>query len=170
MRMKLLAVAAFAALATIGTGAVQPVAAETLTVGAYPANPPWENKKEDGTFEGFEVDLVNEIGKRIGADIEIQDLGFQALFAATSSGRIDMAISSITITDERLQSRSFTQGYYDPDLRPAARTYSGVASIEDMAGKPIGALSTSTGETWIQENTEQYGLGEYSGYDNQQNL
>jgi polar amino acid transport system substrate-binding protein len=170
MSFRVLAFAAVAASAAFGAGLSQPALAETLVVGAYPANPPWENKKEDGTFEGFEVDLVNEIGKRIGADIEIQDLGFQALFAATSSGRIDMAISSITITDERLQSQSFTQGYYDADLGLAARTDSGVASIEDMAGKPIGALSTSTGETWIQENTEQYGLGEYSGYDNQQNL
>jgi polar amino acid transport system substrate-binding protein len=167
MKTKLVAVALGVALAG-WTGA--PAYAETLVVGAYPANPPWENKKEDGTFEGFEVDLVNEIGKRIGAEIEIQDLGFQALFAATSSGRIDMAISSITITDERLQSQSFTQGYYDADLGLAARTDSGITGIADMAGKPIGALSTSTGETWIQENTAQYGFGEYRGYDTQQNL
>jgi polar amino acid transport system substrate-binding protein len=170
MKFKSLALAAFAAVAAFGAGLSQPALGETLTVGAYPANPPWENKKEDGTFEGFEVDLVNEIGKRIDADIEIQDLGFQALFAATSSGRIDMAISSITITGERLQNQSFTQGYYDADLGLAAKIDSGVTSIDDMAGKPIGALSTSTGETWIQENSEQYGLGEYSGYDNQQNL
>src|SRR5688572_14962839 len=158
MRMKLLAVAAFAALATIGTGAVQPVAAETLTVGAYPANPPWENKKEDGSFEGFEIDLVNEIGKRIGADIEIQDLGFQALFAATSSGRIDMAISSITITDERLQNQSFTQGYYDSDMALATAKESGVNGLADLKGKPVGVLSTSTGETWAKENAEKYGI------------
>ena len=90
------------ARALAGLAPIAPASAETLEVGAYPANPPWENKKEDGSFEGFEVDLVNEIGKRIGAEMHIQDLGFQALFAATSSGRIDLAISSITITNERL--------------------------------------------------------------------
>jgi len=106
MKLKLLALAMFSAAVAFGAGGS--ASAETLMVGAYPANPPWENKKEDGTFEGFEVDLVNEIGKRIGADIEFQDLGFQALFAATSSGRVDMAISSITITDERLQNQAFS--------------------------------------------------------------
>jgi len=169
MRMKFLATAALAAGVALGfSGAAS--AQDTLQVGAYPANPPWENKKEDGSFEGFEVDLVNEIGKRIGATMEIQDFDFPALFAATSSGRIDMAISSITITNERLESQSFTQGYYDADLGLAAKKDSGVNGLADLAGKPVGALSTSTGETWIQENTEEHGLGEYSGYNNQQNL
>ena len=143
---------------------------DTLVVGAYPANPPWENKRDDGTFEGFEVDVVNEIGNRIGADIEIQDYDFQPLFSATSSGRIDMAISSITVTNERLQNQSFTQPYYDADLGLAARSDSGITTLEGLAGQPVGALSGSTGETWIQENTEQYGFGEYSGYDTQQAL
>lgn len=168
MKFRTLALAALAAAVAFGVG--QPVSAETLVVGAYPANPPWENKKEDGSFEGFEVDLVNEIGKRIGADIDMQDLGFQALFAATSSGRIDLAISSITITNDRLQNQSFTQGYYDSDLALVSAKDSGVDSMAAMKGKPIGAISTSTGEKWIQENTEKLGLGEYKGYNTQQDL
>ncbi len=170
MRTKLLAYAFVAASAIAGLAAGAPAQAETLQVGAYPANPPWENKKEDGSFEGFEVDLVNEIGKRIGAEMVIQDLGFQALFAATSSGRIDMAISSITITNERLESQSFTQGYYDSDMALATTTDSDVKSLADMKGKPVGALSTSTGEAWIQANTEKYGFGELKGYNAQQDL
>src|SRR3954453_19509551 len=116
MKLKLIAAALLAAATGLGAGGASQAFADTLTVGAYPANPPWENKKEDGSFEGFEVDLVNEAAKRIGAAVNIQDLGFQALFAATSSGRIDMAISSITITDERLKNQAFTQGYYDSDM------------------------------------------------------
>jgi polar amino acid transport system substrate-binding protein len=96
------------------------LAAEKLVVGAYPTNPPWEAKNERGEFEGFEIDLVRAIGKKLGREVEIQDLGFQALFAATSSGRIDMAVSSITITPERLKSMAFTQGYYDSDMALAA--------------------------------------------------
>jgi polar amino acid transport system substrate-binding protein len=170
MRFKLLAFGLVAVAAALGAGSVAPAAAETLQVGAYPANPPWENKKEDGSFEGFEVDLVNEIAKRIGADVNIQDLGFQALFAATSSGRIDMAISSITITNERLKSQSFTQGYYDSDMALATAKDSGVTSLADMKGKPVGVLSTSTGEMWVKENTEKFGFGEMKGYNAQQDL
>ena len=168
MKLKTFALAAIAAVFAAGVGSS--VSAETLTVGAYPANPPWENKKEDGSFEGFEVDLVNEIAKRIGADVNMQDLGFQALFAATSSGRIDLAISSITITNDRLQNQSFTQGYYDSDLALVSNKESGVKSMADMKGKPIGAISTSTGEAWIKANTDELGLGEYKGYNTQQDL
>lgn len=159
-----------AAAAVLAVGLVHGAIAETLNVGAYPANPPWEFKNTDGTFEGFEVDLVNEIAKRMGYDVAIQDLGFQALFAATSSKRVDLAISTISITNERLQSQSFTQGYYDSDLALVSAKDSGIATLADMKGKPVGAISNSTGEAWIKENTEKYGFGEYKGYNAQQDL
>lgn len=147
-----------------------PAAAQPLVVGAYPANPPWEAKNESGEFEGFEVDLVRAIGEKLGREIEIQDLGFQALFAATSSGRIDMAISTITITPERLQSQSFTQGYYDSDMALATAEGSDVDSLEDMRGKIAGALATSTGEAWARANQERYGFSEIKTYTAQQDL
>ena len=170
MKTKLVALAFVAASALAGLTVGAPAYAETLEVGAYPANPPWEVKKEDGSFEGFEVDLVNEIGKRINAEMHIQDYDFQPLFAATSSGRIDLAISTITITNERLGSQSFTQGYYDSDMALASAKDSGVASLADMKGKPVGVLSTSTGETWAKENMEKYGFSEIKGYNQQQQL
>ncbi len=145
-------------------------AAETLKVGAYPANPPWENKTDSGDFEGFEVDLIREVGKRIGMEVEISDLGFQALFAATASGRIDAAISSISITGERLKSQSFTQGYYDSDMALISKGDNPAKGLADMKGKTVGAIATSVGEAWIKENTAKYGFGEAKSYDTQQNL
>lgn len=145
-------------------------AAQMLTVGAYAANPPWEVKNTSGEFEGFEVDLVREIGERLGLDVVFEDLGFQALFAATSSGRIDAAISSITITDERLQNQSFTQGYYDADLALATNKSSGIESLADLEGKAVGVLSTSTGDIWSQAHQEEYGFSDILGYNTQQEM
>lgn len=156
--------------AALALGLAGAAAAETLKVGAYPANPPWEFKKEDGSFEGFEVDLVREVAKRIGAEVEISDLGFQALFAATASGRIDMAISSITITNERLKSQSFSQGYYDSDMALISRKDGPAKGLADMKGKVVGAIAASTGEKWIGENMAKYGFGEAKSYDTQANL
>ncbi len=144
--------------------------AETLNVGVYPNNPPWEVKQVDGSFTGFEVDLVNDIAKKIGVDVKMQDLGFQALFAATSSHRIDMAISSISITNERLKGQSFTQGYYDTDMALIANNDSKLKGLADMKGQTIGAISASTGEAWIKEHMKKYGIADYKGYDSQQNL
>src|SRR5436190_20526020 len=102
--------------AAFGIAAGPAHAADVLNVGSYPNNPPFEYKDEAGTFQGFEVDIVNEAAKRIGMTTNIEGIDFQPLFAATSSGRIDVAISSITITKERLKSQSFMQPYYDSEI------------------------------------------------------
>ena len=154
----------------LAAGLAAPVAAQTLQVGAYPANPPWEQKLPDGSMEGLEVDLVREIARRMGREVEIQDYGFQALFSAVSSGRVDMVISTISITNDRLQNQSFTQPYYDTDLALVTTEGAGVGGLGDLKGKPVGALASSTGETWIRENQGTYGFGEYKGYDTFQNL
>jgi polar amino acid transport system substrate-binding protein len=162
--------AALAALAAASLAAGPALAQDlVLKVGAYPTNPPWQFKNEKGEFEGFEVDMVREIAKRLNAKVEIQDLGFQALFAATSSKRIDMAISSITITKERLKSQAFTQAHYDSDMALATRGDS-TLKLTDLKGKMLGGLATSTGEKWIKENGERLGIAGSKSYDTQQNL
>lgn len=158
-----LAVAAGFALAA-------PAMADTITVGAYPANPPWEYKTEAGDFEGFEVDVAKDVAKRLGMDVEFTDMGFQALFAATSSGRIDFAISSISITNERLQNQSFTQPYYDSDGTVVGKESSDIASLDDLKGTTIGVIAASTGDAWAKENAEKIGIAEVKSYDAQQNL
>lgn len=171
MRRHLTSVFAAVGLALAAIAApLAPAAAETLVVGAYPANPPWEVKQEDGTFVGFEIDLVNAIAEKLGVDVEYQDLGFQALFAATSSGRIDMAVSSITITDERLQNQDFTQGYYDADIGLGVRKDSDVKGLGDLDGKPVGVLSSSTGEAWAKEHQEEHGFSDVRGYNAYQEM
>lgn len=144
--------------------------AETIVVDSYPANPPWEYKTETGDFEGFEVEVARGVAERLGVDIEFQDMGFQALFAATSSGRIDFAISSISITNERLQNQSFTQPYYDSDGTVVGREDSTVASLEDLEGKVIGVVAGTTGEAWANENREALGITEVRSYNAQQDL
>ena len=142
--------------------------AEALKVGAYPSNPPFETKTDAGTFEGFEVDIVNEEAKRMGMTVEISDFDFPALFSATSSKRIDVAISTITITKERLGSQSFTQPYYDSAMGIATKKDSAVAGTADLKGKIVGVLSGSTGEKWSNDNKDKFGLGEIKGYNTQQ--
>ncbi len=120
--------------------------------------------------KGFEVDIVTEAAKRAGLTPEIADYGFQALFAATSSKRIDAAISSITITPERLKSQSFTQPYYDSDMGVATTTASTIKGLDDLKGKIVGVLSGSTGEKWAKEQKDAKGFGDIKGYNTQQDV
>jgi polar amino acid transport system substrate-binding protein len=145
-------------------------AQDVLNVGSYPNNPPFEFKAESGNFEGFEVDIVTEAAKRAGMTVNIEGYDFQPLFAATSSKRIDAAISSITITAERLGSQSFTQPYYDSDMGIAAKKDGAVKTLADLKGKVVGVLSGSTGEKWAKENQAAQGFTEVKGYNTQQEV
>ena len=166
-RRRLLILAAAFGLAA---GAPPSFAEGTLSVGAYPTNPPFEYKNADGRFEGFEVDIVTEAAKRAGLTVDMADYGFQALFSGIASKRIDVAISSITITPERLKTVSFTQPYYDSDMGIAAKADGGVKGEADLKGKTVGVLSGSTGETWVKAHREPDGISDVKGYNTQQDM
>ncbi|MBL4602931.1 MAG: ABC transporter permease subunit [Emcibacteraceae bacterium] len=136
-----------------------------IIVGANIGNVPWEFQDTDGTFIGFEIDLVTEIGKRLNREVDIINVPFNGLFAAVQSGRIHMAISSIAITDKRLQSVSFTQPYYDSDLSLTAITGSSIKSLDDLRGQIIAVDTGSTGDMWATENEQKYGFAEIRRYE-----
>lgn len=160
-------------LATAAVTALSSAAAfatETLKIGSYPANPPWEFKNEAGEFEGFEVDLVNEIASRLDATTEISGLDFRALFVATASRRVDAVISSLTITDERLEAQSFTQPYVSGALGIGTKEGAGIASVEDLKGKRVGSIATSFPENWLKEREGELGYASYASYDSTANM
>jgi polar amino acid transport system substrate-binding protein len=152
----------------LGTG---PAAAQdALRVGAYPANPPWQNRKEDGSFEGFEVDIVKEIARRMGTTAQVEGYDFRALFVATASGRVDMVISSLTITDERLESQSFTQPYVEGAMGIGVRSGGGITDLASLKGKRIGTIATSFPERWMNERQAEIGFAANNSYDTTANM
>jgi polar amino acid transport system substrate-binding protein len=158
------------ALSLLALAPTASFAQEALRVGAYPANPPWQNQTEAGTFEGFEVDIVNEIARRMGREVEIQPYDFRALFVATASGRADMVISSLTITDERLAEQSFTQPYVSGALGIGTTAGAGIDSLDDLNGRIVGAIATSFGEAYVQERQAEIGFAELRSYDTVANM
>lgn len=155
---------------SIALTALPALAQETFRVGAYPANPPWQNRQEDGSFVGFEVDIVNEIAKRLDMTPEISGYDFRALFVATASGRVDAVISSLTITDERLEGQSFTQPYVEGALGIGVKSGSDIKSLEDLEGIRIGTIATSFPETWMKEREAEIGYSSLSSYDSVANM
>jgi polar amino acid transport system substrate-binding protein len=156
MMKRLLAIAAFGSALSFGAGAW----AADLTVGANVGNVPWEFQDETGAIVGFEVDLATEIGKRLGREVKIENIPFNGLFSAVQSGRIDMAMSSITITQKRLAEVSFAQAYYDSDQSLTVTAASGLKGLADMSGKVIGVDTGSTGDMWATENQAKYGFAD----------
>ncbi|MDF1586690.1 transporter substrate-binding domain-containing protein [Marinimicrococcus flavescens] len=153
---RLLAATAAAAL-LVAAGAAR---AADLTAGANIGNVPWEFQDASGELVGFEIDLVKEIARRMGKTVAIENIPFQGLFAAVQSGRIDMAVSSITITEKRLASVSFAQPYYDSDQSLTVRADSGIAGLADLEGKVVAVDTGSTGDIWATQHKDQYGFAD----------
>lgn len=138
--------------------------AQDLTVGANIGNVPWEFQNDTGAIVGFEIDLLDAVADKLGRDYEIENIPFNGLFSAVQSGRIDIAISSITITDERLESVSFAQPYYDSDQSLTVKA-GGPASLDEMDGKAVGVDTGSTGDMWATEHAEEYGFADIRRYE-----
>jgi polar amino acid transport system substrate-binding protein len=167
-RRTILAGLAFATITAFS--GVSAMAQDVLRVGSYPANPPWEFKNEAGDFEGFEVDIITEVAKRLDMSVEITGLDFRALFVASASGRVDAVISSLTITEERLEAQSFTQPYFSGALGVGTKDTAEIADLADLKGKRIGSIATSFPEAWLKEREDELGYASYSSYDSTANL
>ena len=122
---------------------------------------PWEFQNEQSEVVGFEVDLVQEVARRLGYDeVKIENIPFNGLFSAVQSGRIDAAISSITITAKRLESVSFAQPYYDSDQSLSVLESSGITGLSGLSGKVVGVDTGSTGDMWATEHQAEYGISD----------
>jgi polar amino acid transport system substrate-binding protein len=140
-------------------------AAAEFRVGANIGNVPWEFQDASGAAVGFEIDLVNEIGKRLGLTVSIVNIPFAGLFAAVESGQIDAAVSSITITRRRLESVGFAQPYYDSDQSLAVRADSGLKSLHDLSGKTVGVDTGSTGDIWATQHQADLNIAAIQRYE-----
>ena len=86
----------------------------------------------DGTFEGFNVDVANEIAKRLGCHVQFETPSFDLVVAGGWNDRWDISVGSVTITDERKTVLDFTQPY---DYKPAQ-----LAATTPPASPPSTAL------------------------------
>ncbi len=93
------------------------------------------------TIVGADIDMVNEIADRLGVEVNILDLDFNAVLTALQQGKADIAVSGISATDERKQTFDFTDNYFTPEQKLVVNknNESAFDSIESLTGKKVGA-------------------------------
>lgn len=111
--------------------------------------------EETGDLIWFDIDLITALAEEAGIEIEFETLDFDGIVAGISSGRFDIAIAGMTITEERQESIDFTQPYYEAGLILAVlEENEEIQSIDDVDGKVVATRTGSTSETYLKENTE----------------
>jgi glutamine transport system substrate-binding protein len=135
-------------LGLVGCGKQEaPKAAKVLKVGSEAAFAPFEFQDEaTKDYTGFDIDLIKAIGKQMGAEVQIQNMGFDGLIPALEANNIDVAISAMTITSERSQKVSFSKPYYKSGLTMVVRNDNNtIKSFKDLEGKKIAVQMGTTG-------------------------
>ena len=133
-----------------------------LRAGTNPEFAPFEYVGDSGEVEGIDVDIINEIAKDLGVTITMEPMDFDALVPSLVSGKLDIAIAGMTITDERKQSVLFSDPYFNATQVVILPENSEIATQDDLKGKRIGVQMGTTGDLLVSE--ESFGAGEVSRY------
>lgn len=118
-----------------------------LTVASETTYPPFEFTEEgSGEYIGFDMDLIRAIGAAEGYDVKISTYGFDALIPAVKTGKVDCAISAMTIRPDRLESVDFSEPYFQAGLIVAvAQNNNEIKSKDDLNGKKLAGEVGTTG-------------------------
>jgi len=144
MRMALrFALAASAALLTLGVAQAQE---KTVRIGTEGAYPPFNNLTADGKLEGFDVDIAQALCDEMKVKCEFVAQEWDGIIPALQAGKFDAIIASMSITPERLKQVDFTRKYYNTPPAIAAPKDTDIKGVtkEDLAGKTIGAQASTT--------------------------
>jgi polar amino acid transport system substrate-binding protein len=125
-----------------------------LTVGSDIPFPPFEFRNGD-KLTGFDVELTEELARRMDLRVKWVDTSFDTLFTQVAAGRFDMAAAATTITPERGRQVNFTEPYYAAQqaLVVNEKRSPDIRSVEELAGGDVVAVQKgTTGESWARDN------------------
>lgn len=118
---------------------------KTLKIGVNAEFAPFESKDSNGDLQGFDIDLVNAIGKEEGVNIQFVDMPWDGLFVSLNSGDVNGLAAAITTTEERKQSMDFSENYFTITQVIAAPKDKAISTAEDL--KALNKVAVVTGHT-----------------------
>ena len=139
------------------------VEAGKLTMATNAAFPPYEMTTDAGEFEGIDVDTAKAIAEKLGLELQIDDMDFDAALLAVQQGKADMVMAGVTVTDERQNVMDFTDSYATGIQSIIVKEDSDIASVDDLAGKKIGTQRGTTGYLYCSDD---FGDENVVAYDN----
>ena len=124
--------------------------------------PPFSFVNDKNEVVGFDVDISNEIAKRLGVKAEIVRTPFDGIIAGLVTGRYNAVIGSMAITPERQKAVDFVGPYYHSGIGVFVKEGSSYKTVEALNGKNIGVILGETSEKWAREQN-QFAVRTYKG-------
>ncbi len=133
----------------------QILAEGAISVGTSADYPPFEYYTSDLELTGLDVAIVREIGRRLRLKVDLHDMAFEGLSNALQVNQIDLAISAISVTEERQQALDFSNIYYvgaDAFLAATDSHWTTITNLEQLRGQRVGVQNESVYDDWAQKN------------------
>ncbi len=124
-----------------------------LVVGMELQYPPFEMSDKQGNPTGVSVDLAYALGEYLGRDVKIENIAWDGLIPSLKTGKVDLIISSMTITAQRAKTIDFSIPYAQSNLAILTNPSSGVKSISDLnqKGRKIAVKKGTTGHIYASK-------------------
>ena len=133
------------------TAEVTTVEPGVLTMGTNATFPPYEYKDGDDIV-GIDAEIAQAMADKLGLKLEIVDMDFDSLIASVQSGKIDMSLAGMTVTEERKQNVDFTDSYATGVQVIIVKDDSDIASVDDLQDKLIGVQQGTTGHLYCADD------------------
>ena len=142
--------------------ALTTVTAGKLTMSTNAAFPPYEMTTDSGDFEGIDVEVAGAIAEKLGLELQVDDMDFDAALLAAQNGKSDIVMAGVTVTDERQKVMDFSDTYAEGIQSIIVPEDSDIASADDLTGKAIGTQRGTTGYIYC---TDDFGEDNVIAYD-----
>ena len=128
------------------------VEAGKLTMATNAAFPPYEMTTDAGEFEGIDIETAQAIADKLGLELQIDDMDFDAALLSVQQGKADIVMAGVTVTDERKAVMDFSDSYATGIQSIIVPNDSDIASPDDLAGKKIGTQRGTTGYIYCSDD------------------
>ena len=145
-------VASSAAASSSVAAELTTVEAGKLTMATNAAFPPYEMTTDTGAFEGIDVDTAQAIAEKLGLELQIDDMDFDAALLSVQQGKADIVMAGVTVTDERKAVMDFSDSYATGIQSIIVPEGSDIATPDDLAGKKIGTQRGTTGYIYCSDD------------------
>lgn len=125
------------------------------------AFPPYEMVKDDGKFEGIDVEVAGAIAEKLGLELVVDDMDFDSALLAAQNGQSDIVMAGVTVTEERQAVMDFSDSYATGIQVIIVKEDSPIATVDDLANADmIGCQAATTGYIYCSDTPENGGYGE----------
>ena len=128
------------------------VDAGKLTMATNATFPPYEMTTDSGDIAGIDIDTAKAIAEKLGLELQVDDMEFDAALLSVQQGKADMVMAGVTVTDERKAVMDFSDSYATGIQSIIVPNGSDIASPDDLAGKKIGTQRGTTGYIYCSDD------------------